>query len=133
MNTRNRVLEVRPCVWCKTGEVIITTATPKRQRATKRFCGHTCSRAAGGLTHGEEWGRKMKIASTAALKRKALAQATALLRDLPLEEAARSIYERGYDAGWQSGNKRGTDMERARITRLLKRARIKREREEEAA
>lgn len=131
MNPRHRTLATRPCAWCKTGDVIVTTGTPKRFRETKRFCGVVCARLAGGLTHDAEWGRKMKIASAAARKQKALDVAAALLRDLPLVEAAQEIYKRAYDAGWQAGNRRGTEIERGRIMRLLKRARIKRERDEE--
>lgn len=121
MTIRNRVIATRPCAWCPTGKVIVTTATAKRDRDSKRFCGKACARAAGGITHGQEWGRKMQRASAVSRKRLAFESAVALMENLPPAEAARRIYEKAYSAGWNAGKKTGIALEYRRLVRMSKR------------
>lgn len=120
------LLWTKPCLGCSTGIVKITTATPTRQRQTKRFCSLRCACANMNLINGTEWGLRMQQAALKARKEKSCRDAIALMRGLPPDLAARTIYERAYKAGWATGKKTGIALEHGRLIRAAKRQQLAR-------
>lgn len=116
--SQQRVIATRPCAWCQTGIVRITTKTRIRHRATRRFCSQLCANKAGGITHAPDWSQRLCEASKIARQKKALDDAEALMGDLPPAAAARAIYRRAYSAGWVAGKKTGVSSEYRRLMRL---------------
>lgn len=123
MASQQRILSTRPCAWCETGTVFITTKTPTRFRATKRFCSTVCANAAGGITRPEGLLARMREASIRQRKAKAQREALALLERGPLPQAARRLYAKAYQAGWRAGKTAGIRYEHGRATREQIRAR----------
>lgn len=121
------LLFTKPCLGCSTGIVRVTTATPMSQRQTKRFCSPTCAKKNMNLVNGSEWGHRMQQRAVAARKAASVANAIALMENLPPAIAARAIYERAYKAGWAVGKKTGIALEHGRLIRAGRRARIVRQ------